>query len=45
MVTLPDKMSASFAFTLATKSAGTFFSKVPSGASDEPFYFIIEYGP
>ena len=27
---------------LATRSAGTFFSKVPSGASSEPLCFIVE---
>jgi hypothetical protein len=41
-VNLPSRMSFSLALTLATTSAGTFFSKVPSGASSEPLCFIIE---
>lgn len=44
-VNLPARMSASRALTLATISAGTFFSKVPRALSDEPLCFIIEYGP
>ena len=42
---LPDRMSASLALTLATRAAGTLPSKVPSGASELPLYFIIEYWP
>jgi hypothetical protein len=38
-------MSFSRALTLATSSAGTFFSKLPSGASSEPLCFIVEYVP
>jgi hypothetical protein len=41
-VNLPAWMSASLALTLATTSAGTFLSNVPSGASSEPLCFIIE---
>ncbi len=44
-VNLPARISASRALTLATTSAGTFFSNVPRGASDEPLCCIIEYGP
>ena len=44
-VNLPSKMSFSRALTLATMSAGIFFSKVPSGAREEPLCFIMEYGP
>jgi hypothetical protein len=41
----PSRMSFSFAFTRATRSAGTFDANVPSGASSEPLYFISEYWP
>ncbi len=41
-VNLPARMSACLALTLATMSAGTLVSKVPSGASSEPLCFIIE---
>jgi len=39
---LPARIAPSFARIFATTSAGTFFSKVPSGASSEPLCFIIE---
>ena len=39
---LPSAIAFSAALTLATISAGTFFSKVPSGASSEPLCFIVE---
>ena len=42
---LPDRISASRAFTRAMTSAGTLFSKVPSGASSEPLFFMCEYTP
>ena len=44
-VNLPSWIAFSLSFTFFTRSAGTFFSNVPSGANSEPLYFIVEYGP
>ena len=41
-VSLPSAIAFSATLTLATISAGTFFSKLPSGASSEPLCFIVE---
>ncbi len=41
-VNLPSRMACSLALTLATRSAGTLPSKLPSGASSLPLCFIIE---
>ena len=38
----PATMAFSLAITLALMSSGIFFSKVPSGASSLPLFFIIE---
>ncbi len=42
---LPSRMAFCLAWTRATSSAGILLSKVPSGASDEPWCFISEYWP
>ena len=39
---LPSLIAASFAATMATTSAGTLPSKVPSGASEQPPAFMCE---
>ena len=40
---LPSRISFSFTFTRACRSAGTLLANVPSGASSEPLCFISEY--
>ncbi len=42
---LPSRIAFSFARTFSITSFGTLASNVPSGASSDPPYFIIEYEP
>ncbi len=44
-VNAPSTIAFSFAFAFFATSAGTLLAKVPSGASSEPLYFIVEYLP
>ena len=44
-VKLPSRIAFSFSATLATTSAGTLPSKVPSGESEQPPAFMKEYVP